>query len=427
MTKGQPIYVFADDLTGAADAANYFRTATHRVRVSFNRESPWLFSVGPDVVQVFDSESRGLDAHDAEQRVLSAADQLSAMQSTPFLVYKKVDSTLRGQVGIEIEALLRGIKRPIAVLAPSFPANGRIVQDNQLLVDGVPISHTSFASDPRNPIVQDRVSDLVRLTSHLPVVELNHEIVALGSAAITQFLVEITHPEAIVVVDADTDEDLAAIAQAIGRNTRVLPCGSAGLAKQLAAIWADNEVKPSVFRYQVPSCTRVLLAVGSANPIAHQQLQVAVSRLAAPIVEMKPRLLAARTTHSAEMERAKQELASITNQRVVAVTLAKERAQRAPDLPGSFESDLASVVYGWVQLVLRESSNSIGFVATGGDTALALCQALSASALWPEGELVPGIPWSWIETGHVNLPLISKAGGFGDLDALHTAATYLMT
>ncbi|WAH36251.1 four-carbon acid sugar kinase family protein [Alicyclobacillus dauci] len=426
MTKGQRIYVIADDLTGAADAANYFRTGSHQVRVSFRSDSPWVFSLGSNIVQVFDSESRALDEDTARQIVMNAGEQLRTSPNVPFLVYKKIDSTLRGHVGSEIEAFLKSLHRRVAVLAPTFPANGRIVQNGTLYVNGSPVSQTDFANDPRNPVTQDRVADLVRQTTTLPVIELTEDVLARGIDVVAEFIEGAAHKEAIIVADSTTNEELAVIAKAIAYNSSVLPCGSAGLAKQLAACWLNDasESESNLLPQQMPSCEHVLVAVGSANPVAHRQLEHVTRTYQSSIVELQPLLLAKQNTHAIELQRGSDELVHCSDQPVAGVTLAPARAMRDSALPGSFESDLAYAVNQWTESM--SDRNAIGFVATGGDTALALCEALNAAAIWPEGEVIAGIPWSWIETSHGKIPLVSKAGGFGAMSALTEAAGFLL-
>ena len=61
-----------------------------------------------------------------------------------------------------------------------------------------------------------------------------------------------------------------------------------------------------------------------------------------------------------------------------------------------------------------------GIVATGGDTAHALCNALKAQALEILSEVEAGIPIMRV-LGEQSLPLITKAGGFGSTAALADA------
>jgi len=422
------IYIVADDLTGSADAANYFRTATRRVRVSFSPDSPWSPSLDNRVVQVFDAESRGLPLADAKQRMITAGQQLADSEDA-FFIYKKVDSTLRGHIGGEIEGLLHGVNRRLAVLTPSFPDGGRIVQDGKLFVNGVPVSQTPIAKDPRNPVKFDRVADIVRQTTNLPVFEINHTVIEQGVEIVSDYLRRITHEKAVVIADALTDRHLAIIAKTLSQNLEFLPCGSAGLARQFAELWSpDASCNATNSRHTVckPVCTQVIVAVGSANPISHEQLNNLTSLLGTPTITMEPRLLSEPSTYSDEIARVESEIEELLNSKVVALTLNKERAIRNPTLPGSFETDLAQLVLRWWQHRTNAASEMLGFVATGGDTALAICQALSALAIWPEGEVVTGIPWSWIETETGKFPLVTKAGGFGTMHALSQSVEFLL-
>lgn len=426
MADVKPIYIVADDLTGSADAASYFRTQTRQVRVSLREDEPWNFLYTSNVVQVFDAESRGVTLEVARQRMAHVGKQLAA-RGEAFSLYKKVDSTLRGQIGAEIEGLLQGVGRNVAVLAPSFPAAGRTVERGILYVNQTPISQTPISRDPHTPVTIDSVADIVRQTTSLPVVELAHGTVNKGSHAISQFLSQLPSHSLIVVADATTDSDLQAIAQAVAERSNMFPCGSAGLAKQLAFLWSGqsltnaNEI-PDVMASKVKRCDRVVIAVGSANPNSHEQLEEVLMQLSATRVTLDPVRLAVPETHDEELHRA---MNAIPDAGYVAIDLARQRATRSERVPGTFDSDLGSVVKVWADTQVSSGTANLGFVATGGDTALAICLALGAHSIWPQGEVMPGMPWSWMETEMGIFPLISKAGGFGNKYALMEAANFL--
>ena len=82
--------MIADDLTGAADSGVQFVRAGYRTAVIFRGES-----VPEDVeAAVIDTDSRSLDPRGARERVLEAGETLRGAR----IVYKKLDSTLRGPV-----------------------------------------------------------------------------------------------------------------------------------------------------------------------------------------------------------------------------------------------------------------------------------------------------------------------------------------
>jgi uncharacterized protein YgbK (DUF1537 family) len=67
-----------------------------------------------------------------------------------------------------------------------------------------------------------------------------------------------------------------------------------------------------------------------------------------------------------------------------------------------------------------------GLVLTGGDLAMGVCRELGASALRVEEEVLPGIPCSTLTDGPFRgLRLVTKAGGFGERDALWRITQYL--
>ncbi|MCL6517933.1 four-carbon acid sugar kinase family protein [Alicyclobacillus sp.] len=417
------VFILADDLTGAADAANYFRTGAHRVRVGLNPDRPWDPALGPEVVQVADTESRAAAPAEARARVAAAVEQLKALFSQEYgasYVYKKVDSTLRGHLGAELETALQALERRVAVLAPSFPANGRCVLDGRLTVHGTPVHETAFAKDPRNPIDTDRIADLVRRGVSIPVREMPIPVVRSGPEAARAWVDKHHEKHMIVVADAQTEDDLSTLASAFAARQDVLLCGSAGLAKHLPPHWLRRGEGVSSAA-PVPA-DQVLVLVGSANPVAHRQLEALAESTGLEVAVLDPVRLADAASSQDELAMAARRLAAGASGggRVHAAALGQRRP--ATDTLRRFEDDLAAVAKAWFETV---DARRIGFVATGGDTALALCRAIGVQAIWPEGEVLAGIPWNTIETPRGSARLVTKAGGFGEDDALRRAVDFL--
>src|SRR5262245_9552020 len=126
------ITLIADDLTGACDAGAVF-AGRGRVGVFVD---PGVLEPGREVAAI-DTESRALARDAARHRVRAAARCLRERLAAGF-VFKKIDSTLRGPVGDELEALLDEAGRPMALVCPAFPGQGRTVTGGLLHVDGVP-------------------------------------------------------------------------------------------------------------------------------------------------------------------------------------------------------------------------------------------------------------------------------------------------
>jgi hypothetical protein len=144
--------IVADDLTGACDTGSLF--AGH-APVSL---ALWPAAPPRAAVRVVDTESRAIPAEVAMARVARVPALAPATR-----YFKKIDSTLRGHVGLEIDALMRAVGVRSALVCPAFPAQGRVVIERLLLIDGVPLTDTPLARDPEfPPVASSSVVDVLR-------------------------------------------------------------------------------------------------------------------------------------------------------------------------------------------------------------------------------------------------------------------------
>ena len=319
------------------------------MRISFPREPLWDAHLGPEVVQVRDTETRALSDLDAATIVGECCQALRTTFGAGASVFKKVDSTLRGSLEGELLAARAALQRRLVVLAPSLPAQGRTVARGRLVVEGI----------DQGPVLEGAA-----------VVSL--DMLRGGRDA----LAEQTAP--LVVVDAVTDADLDLIAGQVATHGDVLPAGSAGLAAALA-----RSAGPPIPLPRQPPRPAVVVAVGSRHP-----------RVRGHVGTLRAANLAEVVVH---------------------------------DLLDQPEGDSTGIAHGLAKqavLSLRKLPAGAALIATGGDIALAICRELEATALCPEGELLPGVVWSRVEGP--DLVLVTKAGGFGDEDVLVRAALKLL-
>src|SRR6185436_7217213 len=114
--------ILADDLSSATDCGAQVVRSGLSVVVPLQGYSLPIQARAAQVISV-DTDSRSLSADCAYANVRTAAQQLVAEGLTDF--YKSVDSTLRGNLGAEIEAVLDIVKPDCAIIAPAFPKYGR--------------------------------------------------------------------------------------------------------------------------------------------------------------------------------------------------------------------------------------------------------------------------------------------------------------
>src|SRR5215203_1780943 len=148
------IAVIADDLTGAADTGVQFVHAGYRAAVFFRATE--MLADDLDAV-AFDTDSRAMPAGFAAKRVVDAAHVARGAR----IVYKKLDSTLRGNVAAELAAALGGARRDPAVVAPAFPTAARTTVGGIQRGHGVPVDETEMANDPHTPASEAHVPGLL--------------------------------------------------------------------------------------------------------------------------------------------------------------------------------------------------------------------------------------------------------------------------
>ena len=218
--RPQPIGAGADDLTGACDAGAPF--AAHGIETVVLLPDGGRSSIAA-AVTVLDTESRGLESAAARARARAAAAWLAG--GRPRLLYKKVDSTLRGAVAAEVAGMLEGAGRARVLVAPAFPAQGRTVVDGIVHAGGRPADDTPIARDSTFPRTGASVLALFGAAGPHPVATVPLATVRRGPAAV---LARLSRFASAFVADAETDADLDALAPA-GDGTGILVAGSAGL------------------------------------------------------------------------------------------------------------------------------------------------------------------------------------------------------
>ena len=384
------VAIIADDLTGAADTGVQLARAGYRTAVAF-RGAP--IPPGDDLDAVaLDTDSRAMPAGFAAKRVVEAGHAVRHAR----IVYKKLDSTLRGPIAAELSAALSASGRDRAVVAPAFPAAGRTTVEGVQLVRGVPVHETEAKDDPRTPVREGHVPTL--LAAAFPsVVSLSTEDLA-HPATVRRALEEAR----CIVADAARDEDLEALVRAVPDPSEVLWAGSAGLAVALGRVY------PGPHTGTTPSARarRVLVVVGSLSKVARGQLR-----------SLKEHGCAAVPVSGAGGEALWKAREALSGGSCAALHSAEGRiSSGAGDVAGM----LAEVVG-----VLSEENLFDALVLTGGDTAVRVAQRLGATGVLLQGEIEPGVPVGTL-IGPKPYRVVTKAGGFGDAGTLLKAVQILL-
>ena len=400
--------VIADDFTGACDVAVQFKKQGLETVVLTDIEFLGSFKGVFDVV-VVDTETRNLTSEDAYRKVRRAVRLLR--QNNVKLVYKKIDSTLRGNIGAEINAVMDELDVKAIIVAPAFPDQKRKVINGHLLVNGEPLEKTEYAYDPLSPVSGSRVSMLIEKQAKKKVGEiLLPQIRKDVDLIVKEIRSQIEAGKEVIVADAEIQSDLERIAEA-SLALNVLLCGSAGLASALSS------------RLAVQS--RVLVVSGSVNKVTLNQIEMAVKKLDVKLIEP---VLSGILQDKERIDEVSDDLVdeaekALAEGKDVIIRLAGSRSliseiQDAGKRLGMNKLQVADLLLSILSRATRKILGGHcfkGLILIGGDTSIRIMDALGAKAIRSEGEFLPGIPSGRIIGGICDgMQVVTKAGGFGD-------------
>jgi D-threonate/D-erythronate kinase len=389
------VVIVADDLTGAADTGVGFCRSGRSTAVTWAGQP--LAAMSAQVVAI-DTGSRSCDPAAAYTRV---ADTVRAARDLGVAtLYKKVDSTLRGNVGVEIQAALSNwYPSSIALVAAAFPRTGRTMVAGRVRVEGQAQGGADLAERLRAVGLSTRHLDLgtVRDGSLAAAVDAGR------SSGVRAF-----------VCDSGVDADLATIAGAgptLGPG--VVWVGSGGLAAELPACLEPAAARTPPEAVPPAMAGRsVVVVVGSRSGVSRAQAD-RVEAAGVVRVEVPADAGAGSSAQAAVTERLARHLRSGDD---VLLTLDGGGGGGGAD-DGALAVRLGELVRPYAGIVGA-------LVATGGDTATAVLRAWDTTALRLVGEVEPGVPLSVSVAPHP-VPVVTKAGGFGTPDTLVAARAKL--
>lgn len=399
------LLIMADDLSGAADSAIGFARSGFETVLTLDTESSLTYRDEAQVI-VLDVDSRRLSPADAAVRNQRCWRSLSSDEAS---LYKKIDSTLRGNWAAEVAAMQ--VQAGMVILAPAFPATGRTTRQGRQYLYDIPLEHTDMWQ-------REGVKGIASLPHILAAEGLCVELITLDvvrdRAALERGLFDCASARVpAVVCDAETEFDLQCVAEASAAlPDRKFWVGSGGLARKLTNVINVSPpmkgVGPSL-RCHSP----VVIVVGSRSERSQQQARCARAEDGVTEVVVSPVLLTQKTAN-ADWEACQSRIA---------------RALDKGDLLLRIETDRIinsnHILTKALAMLLRPYAEAFeALIATGGETARAIMDVMNIRALRLSTEIEPGVVVSEA-LGERRLTVITKAGSFGSENALVAAYRYL--
>lgn len=420
--------VIADDFTGANDTGVQFSKKGLKTVVISNLDNLPTIDGFFDVI-VVDTDSRFDSKEKAYKKVFSTVRALKDMGVN--YIYKKLDSTLRGNIGSEIEAALEAGSYDLAIVAPALPVNGRVTIGANQLVHGVPLERTEIANDPVTPINCSYIPDIIRKQTDKKIGTIALKYVLKGNETLMKGLIKkINEGVPILLIDAVTDEDLDLIASLLGLLEKdYLLVGSAGFAESLP-------VALGLINREDKKTTGVIVGIiGSVSEVSRRQVEYAEKKLKLNVIDVDVENLL-KGEYEEELTRiitrAKQFIKEKRGDIIIRSARSRELVKRVKEIAhqrgmNALEiSNLIAHSLGTIAKKLYLHKKVQGLLLTGGDIAVKSASLIGAEATIIENEVLPGIPVGIFKgEGLPETPVVTKAGAFGDKEAIVEIFNYL--
>lgn len=415
------LLILADDFTGALDTGVQFSGKGIRTQVVVSGH--WVEPDSDCDVMVIDVETRHVPKEKAYEIVNDVCQR--AVKYGIRCFYKKTDSALRGNVGSELQAAADAVFGKNIVFVPAFPAMRRITVDGVHYIDGIPVKESVFGQDPFEPVMYDRVDELLRATGYrggvIGVSKAERKLQTAedwktqASEERRQKAAEAAKQQ-LFLYDAETDADLDEIAEAVSKKSDIpILAGCAGFAAKLPEL-LKLPVKKSG---DVKLKENLVFLCGSVNPITKSQI-VYGEKMGIPRIHLKPeeKLEISYWDQPEGLGKIRQ-LAKDGMQHIIIDSNDEEGHNDTMEYAAKKGYSIEDVrvriseTLGYLLKKLIDAGMEGTYLITGGDTLIGFMKAIGVSELEPVNEIRPGCVLTSLNYQDKKHYVITKSGGFG--------------
>lgn len=423
--------VIADDLTGANATGVLLKKMNYKAYTVMNTERIELSTLADCDCVLYPTDSRGIDAELAYNRVHNVCELLKADNVKVYS--KRIDSTLRGNLGSETDAMLDSLGEDyIAIVAPCFPSSGRIVIGGYMLVNGLPLHKTDIAIDPKTPVKISEAAVLFEEQSKYKVASILMKDLMHGKHYLADLMKKhVSEGSRILVLDCVTQEDLDLIADAVITSKLKVVAVDPGVftATLSRKLIVPNEKKEK---------NKILAVVGSVNPNTKVQMEeLWLSQRTHNVFVQTRELLEGEERREREIARVAKEILDECDRNIVSTVTGDgiypenridfkpymERYQCSMDsVTGMINSGFAEITYR----IFKAEPTFKGLYTSGGDVTVSVCTKFQTAGLCLLDEVLPLAAYGQFLKGEFEgVNIITKGGSQGGSNAINQCITYL--
>lgn len=427
------IGIIADDLTGANDTALQFMLNNVDTNILLNTDQE-PEKANTSQAWAIATESRNIAPEFAFEKV-KLATQYLVEKINPDYFYKKIDSTVRGNISVEVLSMLEVLGWDAAIIMPAFPQENRITVGGYHLLKGIPIERTEMARDPHSPIYESHLPTLLQsqlgenLKNLVGSIEL--KTILDGAGPILQAMNKlIENGVKLIVADSVSITDLEQIVLAMQKsNYKILPVGNSAAGRVLSNEWFPRAEKSvEVLPIKIPKLPKFIVS-GSATQITSSQIDKYEQS-----ADYEENTLVIELGMDDILEGVKDELVNrivtnLTGENVVMVHTSKLLNNFDGFSDDTMKADLSkSGLAGAVTDFLAELTGRVlektkaVLITLGGETSYKCCNAINANQLKLLDEVLPAIALS--KNIKSDQFIVTKSGNLGGVNTLIEIINY---
>jgi D-threonate/D-erythronate kinase len=423
--------VIADDLTGANATGVLIKKLNYNCYTVMNTERLELSKLSESDCILYPTDSRAVDPMVAYNRVYNVAKLL--MNEDVKVYAKRIDSTLRGNLGSETDALLDALNNgAIAMVVPCFPEAKRILVGGYLLVNTVPLHKTEAATDPKNPIHTSQAQELYSQQSKYPVASIYIQDLMQGREHVTNKIKEYENQGIrTIIFDSMSQEDMDLIADSVvasGVNFISVDPGS----------FTATITRKLVIPRNIKSKYKILATIGSVNPVAKTQVdELFLTQKVCNVFVNTKELVEEEDRRNSEIQRVVNEIIrncepfeictvigdGINPENRLDFAAYAARYQCTTDeVSNMINNSLAEITYQ----ILQKNTSFQGIYTSGGDITVAVSKKFNTAGIRLLDEVIPLAAYGeFIGGDYDGLKIITKGGMAGNRDALKDCMNFM--
>ncbi len=422
--------IIADDMTGSNVSNSLLAKDGFKVGTISNMKDLNSYK-NYDALGIH-TDSRGLTGKEAYEIVKSKMKDLMALETSFYT--KRIDSTLRGNNGAELNAMMDVLDDDrVAIVVPSFPDSGKIVIGNYMLVNGIPLELTDAKNDPTSPVNTSRVINIFKEQTDRQVAVISMETILEGEDAIRDTILAVKENGAeIILIDACTNEDIESIAQAtLDSNLNFIAVDPGPFTYYL--------VKKSEENIQQKNRQKILFVIGSVSNIAISQIAHLRAEHDPYVIRINARAFLDTSEREAEKKRIEEKVLNhLNNNEMFLLSTMVEKEEKLDldveakryDITKHEASTIISQNTADVgNRVAKAMGDSLGGLYTsGGDITKAFLELTNTAGIQIKDEIIPLAVYGTIMGGKLDgKSIVTKGGLIGDEYTLTECAEYLQT